>query len=83
MGAARQGLIEKLVRRAAPGIRFPRLFAVFLILLILDILIPDPIPFLDEIVLALGTILFGMWREGQHEGPAPRKPPEKNVTPPS
>ncbi|HKI87182.1 MAG TPA: DUF6116 family protein [Thermoanaerobaculia bacterium] len=81
MTVGTQGIIEKLVRRVAPGIRFPRLFAFFLILLVADILIPDPVPFLDEAVLAVGTILFGMWREGKHDTPPPQKPPEKNVTP--
>ena len=34
-------------------------FIVFSILLILDILIPDPLPLVDEIILFLLTALFG------------------------
>lgn len=49
-------------------------------------MIPDLIPFADEILLGLAATLFGMWREPA--GPAAGggtasspKPPEKNVTP--
>jgi hypothetical protein len=31
-------------------------------LFVLDILVPDPIPFIDEILLGLGTLLFASWR---------------------
>jgi hypothetical protein len=31
-------------------------------LLALDVLVPDPLPFIDEIVLALGTMLLASWR---------------------
>lgn len=60
-------------------------FLVYLVggLFVLDILIPDPIPYLDEAVLALATILLARWRSRQKNGPtgAPPKPPPKNVTP--
>lgn len=35
------------------------LFAVFLVLLVLDMMIPDPLPILDELLLAIGTIVTG------------------------
>ncbi len=34
-------------------------FIVLLILTIIDYIIPDPIPVLDEVILTLGTALFG------------------------
>lgn len=60
-------------------------FLVYLVggLFVLDLLIPDPIPYLDEAVLALATILLARWRSRQKTDPvgsAP-KPPPKNVTP--
>ena len=44
------------------NLRFPTLVLVLGILTLADILIPDFIPFLDEIGLAILTILFGMWK---------------------
>ena len=35
---------------------FKKYRIVFLILLIVDIIVPDPIPFVDEVVLGLATI---------------------------
>ena len=40
-------------------LRFKNLFLLISCLLILDLLIPDMIPMLDEIILALLTILLG------------------------
>jgi hypothetical protein len=44
------------------NLRFPTLFIVFAILTLIDFVIPDSIPFFDEIGLALLTLLFGMWK---------------------
>jgi hypothetical protein len=68
------------VQRAATRLKFPQLFAVTLALFLFDLVFPDLVPFVDEILLGLGATLFGFWRE-----PVPRaatdKPPTKNVTP--
>jgi hypothetical protein len=69
------------VERAATRMKFPQLFALMATLFILDVILPDFIPFVDEILLGLGAALFGMWREKVDPAEAP-KPPEKNVTPP-
>lgn len=42
---------------------FPKLFAVFALLFVADALVPDPIPFVDEILLGLGTLLFASWKD--------------------
>jgi hypothetical protein len=60
--------------------KFPQAFSIFLVLFLVDFLVPDLIPFVDEILLALGTVAFGLWREKVVPPEAP-KPPEKNVTP--
>lgn len=46
----------------ARRLRFPQLFALTVGLLVLDIFIPDFVPFADEIVLALATLLLGSLR---------------------
>jgi hypothetical protein len=48
----------------ASRMRFPTLFKVTLGLMLLSWLVPDPIPFLDEIVTALATLMFAAWRTG-------------------
>lgn len=42
---------------------FPRLFLVTAALFVLDTAIPDLIPFADEILLGLGTLLLGALRK--------------------
>ncbi len=69
------------VEKAASRLKFPQLFAVLLALFVIDLIVPDFIPFIDEILLGLGAALFGLWRERIQPSETP-KPPEKNVTPP-
>jgi hypothetical protein len=45
------------------NLRFPTLFALFASLTLLDLVVPDPLPFVDELGLALLTILLALWRE--------------------
>lgn len=52
-------VIGQLVTRFGAGLRFPTLFKVIAALFVLDLLVPDVIPFYDEILLALGTLLLG------------------------
>lgn len=44
------------------NLRFPTMFVILGLLTLIDFLIPDSIPFIDEIGLALLTLLFGMWQ---------------------
>jgi hypothetical protein len=50
-------LISRLMRFAA-GLRFPRLLAVTAALFILDLIVPDMIPFADEILLGLLSLIL-------------------------
>ena len=68
-----------LIGRVLGRLRFPQLFAVLAGLLLLDLVLPDPIPFLDEMVLAILTMLIGLWRRGDRDAFERRS--EKNVTP--
>lgn len=40
-------------------LRYPWLFAIAAFLLLVDLLVPDVIPFLDEILLTVVTLLLG------------------------
>lgn len=56
--AVRAGLFRRFLGR----LRFPQLFVVFLVLLGIDVVVPDLIPFADELGLALITLLLGAWK---------------------
>lgn len=40
----------------------PRLFALMAALFAVTIVVPDPIPFVDELLFGLGTLLFASWK---------------------
>ena len=71
--AARQGAIQKLLTKMK--LRFPGLFVLLLVVTVVDFLVPDLIPFADEIVLALLTLLFGLWKD-RRLVTVPRQPPQ-------
>lgn len=52
---------------------YPRLFAVAAVLFVADLLIPDVIPFADELLLGLGTLLLANWKKKAPD--ASGKPP--------
>ena len=60
-------LLSPLILRIARRLRFPQLFMLTAGLFVLDLLIPDLIPFLDEFVLGLATLLFGAWTKRKKE----------------
>ena len=53
----------------APVLRFlgrlsyPRLFALTAALFAFDVVIPDLVPFADELLLGLGTLLLANWKK--------------------
>lgn len=76
--------------RYAARLRFPTLFAIAAAIFLLDLLVPDFIPFADEVLLGLLTVLLGSLRR-KHEGresestaqiidvdPVDRSPRQKN-----
>ena len=65
-------MIRSIVTRFAAGLRFPALFMLAATLFVVDLLVPDLIPFMDEILLALATLLLGSLRK-RREAPAPRE----------
>lgn len=49
-------------------LRFPALFGVTAILFVVDLFVPDIIPFADEILLGLGAALLGSWKKRKEPG---------------
>jgi hypothetical protein len=61
--------ITAAVFRFASRLRYPQLFGIVAALFIADVLVPDFIPFVDELILGLLTILLGNLRK-RDETPA-------------
>jgi hypothetical protein len=55
-------MIRSLVTRFASGLRYPTLFKLVGVLFLVDFFVPDLVPFIDEILLGLGTLLLGSLR---------------------
>jgi len=47
----------------ARDLRFPQLFFLAAAIFVLDVFIPDGIPFADEMVLGLITLMLGRWKK--------------------
>lgn len=47
----------------AKALRFPKLLALTATLFLVNLAIPDFIPFIDEILLGLGTLLLARWKD--------------------
>lgn len=55
---------------------YPRLSMVTAVLFGLTLLIPDPVPLVDELLLGLGTLLLANWKRRSNPAPAAgRQPP--------
>ena len=52
-----------LVDRLAGDLRFPHLFLLTGAVFLLNLFIPDALPFADEIFLGLVTLLMGSWKD--------------------
>ena len=78
MGLAERSILEGLTRFAG-RLRFPQLFALSAALLLLDLLIPDLIPFADEILLALVTLLLGILKRRREPPESPEEGPVIDV----
>ncbi len=55
----------------ARRLRYPTLFKLTSGLLVLPLFIPDPIPFVDELVLGFGTLLLANWKSRNAATPPP------------
>jgi hypothetical protein len=71
----RQGFIRGFLSR----LKFPQLFLVLAALFTVDMLTPDPILLLDEAILGVLAVMFGLWRN-RSEDDENDQPPMKNIT---
>ncbi|QBN87728.1 hypothetical protein EBA17_16745 [Xanthomonas oryzae pv. oryzae] len=55
----------------AGTLRYPPLFKLAAALFLVDLVIPDPIPFLDELLFGLTTLLLANWKTRKAPLPAP------------
>jgi hypothetical protein len=62
--------------RYASNLRFPKLLAITAALFIIDLLFPDVVPFVDEILLGLISLLFASLRKrsGKTSFTSPSRP---------
>lgn len=61
-----------LLGRYGAGLRFPVLFFVVACLFAFNMVLPDPVPFLDELILALMTAMLASFK--RDPDPPPRNP---------
>lgn len=60
----------------AGRLRFPWLLAVTATAFVVDLFVPDLIPFADEVLLGLATIVLGSWRKDRGKPTPPPAPRE-------
>lgn len=72
-----------LISRYAAKLRFPQLFMLTATLFVVDLIVPDLFPFVDEILLGLMTLLLANWKKDSGKGEITAdKPAMKDITPP-
>lgn len=73
-----KGTISRAASTFAGRLRFPQLFTFFLVVFLVDLVVPDAIPFIDEILFGLLTVLLGSLK--RDDAPQEERV-EKDVTP--
>lgn len=79
MATLARRFLTVLLGRYGARLRFPHLLLGLGALFLVDLFIPDVIPFVDEVLLGLATLGVGSLRRPEVE--QPDKPPMKDVTP--
>jgi hypothetical protein len=69
--------LTALLERFLPRLRYPWLVLALGGLLLVDLVVPDPLPFVDELALALLTFIAASLRSGRAD-----RPPPRDITPP-
>jgi hypothetical protein len=57
-----KSILIRLASSYAARFRFPTLLAMTAVLFVVDLLVPDILPFADELILGLLTLLLAAWR---------------------
>ena len=61
--------VQEIVGSLVGRLKYPWVFVLLAAMFVADTVIPDPIPFVDEIMLALLTFLVGTWRTRKKGSP--------------
>lgn len=60
-------IFERTLGRFLSRLRFPQLFVLTVVVFLVDLAVPDVIPFVDEILLALGSLVLGSLKKRAKE----------------
>jgi len=74
MKSSPNGPLALLMQRFLPRLKFPWLFLMLGTIFLADLIVPDFLPFIDEVMLGLLTVLVGSWKT--------RREPEEEPLPP-
>lgn len=58
-----QRVVPGVLRRHLARLRFPWLFGLMVVVLAVDLAVPDALPFVDEVLLALAGAILGSLRK--------------------
>ncbi len=59
--------LPNFLRRRLQRLRFPQLALITGLLFLITLVVPDPLPFVDELLLLAGTLLLGSWKHRREE----------------
>lgn len=54
--------VRRIIQRSTTKLRYPWLLAITVALFAVDLVVPDVVPFVDEILLGLGTVVLARLR---------------------
>jgi uncharacterized membrane protein YdfJ with MMPL/SSD domain len=67
VGKVARGGLAGIIMRWAARLRFPYLLALTLVVFVVNVFVPDALPFADEIVLGLFSVLLASLRKKKPE----------------
>lgn len=71
MAPPARGPVQEIVGTLLARMKYPWVFVLLAVVFVADLILPDPLPFVDEIMLALLTFLIGTWRTRDKGDPPP------------
>lgn len=63
----------------ARRLRYPTLFKITAGLFLLTLFVPDPFPFVDELLLGLAALLFAGWKDRDRDRDGPGDPDDRVI----
>ena len=60
-------MLAKLLIRFFSRLKFPWLFAITAMLFGFDLIVPDFVPFADELLLGLAALVLAGWKDRKHD----------------